>query len=316
MHHSTVSRALRNDKSVKQETREKVNFFARANGYQINISALQLRGGSKNMIAVLVPNIHHNFFSNVVSIITNLAFVDGYIVSVFQSNEKYLQEKEIIKTLIRNNVAGVIASVSMETVDSEHFKKLKNYRIPLVFFDRVCTDVNVPKVLVNNFEVVADAVSILVKKGYKRIALISGANQINVFRERQSGYLSSVQKNKLGYEKIVIIDSGFTIDEGRKATELLFKDELKPDALIFDSHFLTLGALLKLRELNINIPEDVGIVGFSDNPYVEVMSSSVISIVQPDDAIAYSAYLLLRKKMDNIDDENTETLTFSARIIE
>jgi len=316
MHHSTVSRALRNDTSVKQETSEKVNAYALANGYQINMSALQLRGSSKNMIAVLVPNINHNFFSNIVSVITNLAFEDGYVVSVFQSNEKYLQEKEIIKALIRNNVAGVIASVSMETIDSEHFRKLKNYRIPLVLFDRVCNDVNVPKVLVNNFEVVAEVVSILVKKGYKRIAHISGVNQMNVFRERQSGYLSSVKKHEIEYEKIVIIDSDFTIDEGRKATESLFQNETKPDALICDSHFLTLGALLKLRELNLKIPEDIGVVGFSDNPYVEVMSSNVISIVQPDDAIAHAAYELLKKKMDNIDDEKTETMTFSAKIIE
>ena len=136
MHHSTVSRALRNDTIVKEETRKKVTEFARKYGYQVNMSALHLRGSIKNTIAVLVPNISHNFFSNIVSVITNMAYTRGYIVSVFQSNESARQEEEIINTLIQNNVAGVIASIAMETTNSAHFELLKKYRIPLVFFDR------------------------------------------------------------------------------------------------------------------------------------------------------------------------------------
>ena len=316
MHHSTVSRALRDDLSVKQETRDKVAEYAKLHGYQINMSALQLRGSVRNMIAVLVPNIHHSFFSNIVSIIANLAYEKGYVVSIFQSNESYEQEKEIIKTLIRNNVAGVIASVSMETVDSEHFRKLKNYHIPLVLFDRVCFDVNVPKVTVNNFEVVAEVVEVLLRKGYRRIAHLSGTNRINVFRERQSGYLSAVKRNKLDYSTIVEIDSDFTIEEGKKATEKLFQEREKPDALICDSHFLTLGAMLKLKELNLNVSEEVGLAGFGDNPYVDVISPTVISILQPEDAIANGAFGLIMKKIENSDSELTESLTYSAKIVE
>jgi len=316
MHHSTVSRALRDDISVKKDTRDKVVEYAKQHGYQINMSALQLRGSVRNMIAVLVPNIHHSFFSNIVSVIANLAYQKGYVVSVFQSNEKYEQEKEIIKTLIRNNVAGVIASVSMETVDSEHFRKLKNYRIPLVLFDRVCSDVNVPKVTVNNFEVVTEAVEILVKNGYKRIAHISGNNRINVFSERQAGYLSGIKRHNLDYSKVVLIESDFTIDEGKKAVETLFQNSVQPDALICDSHFLTLGAIFKLRELELRIPEEVGLAGFGDNSYVDVISSNVISIIQPEDAVANAAFELIMKKIENSDDELTESLTYSAKIIE
>jgi LacI family transcriptional regulator len=316
MHHSTVSRALRDDLSVKQETRDKVAEYAKLHGYQINMSALQLRGSVRNMIAVLVPNIHHSFFSNIVSIIANLAYEKGYVVSVFQSNESYEQEKEIIKTLIRNNVAGVIASVSMETIDSEHFRKLKNYHIPLVLFDRVCFDVNVPKVTVNNFEVVAEVVEVLLRKGYQRIAHISGTNRINVFRDRQSGYLSAIKRNNLGYSRIIEIDSDFTIEEGKAATEKLFLDREKPDALICDSHFLTLGAILKLRELNMDISEEVGLAGFGDNPYVDVISPNVIPILQPEDAIAYAVFELIMKKIENSDNELTESLTYSAKIVQ
>ena len=109
LHHSTVSRALRNDGKVNEITRNKVIDYAKSFGYQVNMNALQLRGSVRNVIAVIVPNINHNFFSNIVSIITNKAFENGYMVSVFQSNEKYEQEVVIINTVIQHNIAGVIA---------------------------------------------------------------------------------------------------------------------------------------------------------------------------------------------------------------
>jgi len=316
LHHSTVSRALRDDSSIKAETKEKVVEYAKIHGYQINMSALHLRGSVKNVIAVLVPNINHNFFSNIVSTITNLAYNNGYVVSVFQSNENYLQEKEIIETVIRNNVAGVIASISMETVNSDHFKQLKNYKIPLVLFDRICPDLDVPMVTVNNFKVVEQAVGILINKGYKRIAHISGTDRLNVFSDRQKGYLSALKRHKIEFIKIMVIDSDFTIEEGKKATGILFQEEVKPDALICDSHFLTLGAIFKLRELNFSIPGDVGLVGFSDNPYVEVTCSEIISIVQPDEAIANAAFEMMMTKIKIDDDKIIENLEFKANIID
>jgi LacI family transcriptional regulator len=316
IHHSTVSRALRDDKSVSDGTRKRVNEFAREIGYQVNMNALQLRGSVKNMIAILVPNIHHNFFSNIVSIVANLAFQKGFIVSIFQSNENYLQEKEIIKTLIRNNYAGVIASISMETINSEHFRELKRFRIPLVLFDRVCSDLEVSKVMVNNFEAVASAVDLLVKRGFEKIAHISGTRNINVFRDRQDGYISAIKKNKLHYQRIVIINSAFTIDAGKNATEELFLENIKPDAIICDSHFLTLGAIYKIKELKLKVSEDIGMVGFSDNPYVEAMNTGVISIVQPDVSIANAVFEMIIKKIEKYESDISACQTFAAKIIE
>ncbi len=316
IHHSTVSRALSNNTSISAATRKRVNDFAREIGYQVNMNALQLRGSVKNMIAIVVPNIYHNFFSNVVSIVADLAFEKGFVVSIFQSNESYLQEKEIIQTLIRNNVAGIVASISMETINSEHFRELNKYRIPLVLFDRVCPDLNVSKVLVNNFEVVSSAVEILIKKGFRNIAHISGPKHINVFGDRQEGYLSAIKKHKLKYQKVVRINSAFNIIEGKNATENLFLDNIKPDALICDSHLLTLGAIYKLRELHLKIPEDVGIAGFGDNPYIEALGSGVISILQPDSSIANAVFELILKRIEKFDNEISENLVISANIIE
>ncbi len=316
IHHSTVSRALRDNNSVSIETRKKVNDYAREIGYQVNMNALQLRGSVKNMLAIVVPNIYHNFFSNIVSIVANLAFQKGFVVSIFQSNENYLQEKEILQTLIRNNVAGVVASISMETRDSGHFRELSRYRIPLVLFDRVCPDLEVTKVMVNNLEIVSSAVEILIKRGFKKIAHISGPNHINVFRDRQAGYLSAIKKHQLNYQNIVRIDTGFNITQGKNATGYLFMDSTKPDAIICDSHLLTLGAMYKIHEMNLKIPEDIGIVGFGNNPYIEAFNSGIISIVQPDSSIANTVFELIMKRIEDFDNDISETQIISASIIE
>jgi LacI family transcriptional regulator len=315
IHHSTVSRALRDNNNVSIATRKKVIEYAQEIGYQVNMNALQLRGSVKNMIAVIVPNIYHNFFSNVVSIVADLAFQKGFVVSIFQSNESYLQEKEIIQTLIRNNVAGVVASISMETRDSGHFRELSRYRIPLVLFDRVCPDLEVTRVLVNNSEIVSDAVDILVEKGYRKIAHISGPNHINVFGDRQSGYLSAITKHKLKYHKVVRINSAFNIAEGKIAAGNLFAESIKPDALICDSHLLTLGAVYKIHELNLKIPDDIGIVGFGDNPYIEALNTGIITIVQPDASIAKAVFELILKRIAKFDSKISESLTIPASIV-
>ena len=109
------------------------------------------------------------------------------MISIFQSNERLEQEKDIIGTIIQNNIAGVIGSISMETNEYSHLMELKKYNIPLVLFDRVC-DINVPKITINNQEIIFQSVEYLVEKGYRKIAHITGTNILNVFRERQLGY--------------------------------------------------------------------------------------------------------------------------------
>jgi len=315
LHHSTVSRALHNDPAVNPDTAQKIRDYAIELGYQVNINALQLRGSIRNNIGVVVPNINHNFFSNIVSTITNLAYKAGYITSVFQSNESCNLEKEIVNTLIQNNVAGVIASISMETVDSAHFRKLEKYQIPLVFFDRHCTDINTSKVTVDNFTAVYEAVSLLAQKGYRRIGHLTGSPLMNVFSDRQKGYKMAINNNNLVYERSVVVHEEFSIEAGARTVEMLLNESNTPDALVCDSQFLTLGAIFKLRELKINTPKDFGLAGFGDNPYVKVTAPEVISIVQPDKAIAEAAFELIAKKIEN-HSLPIENRIFTATIID
>lgn len=316
MHHSTVSRALRDEHSVNRETQERVLAYANEHGYQINRNALHLRGDTNNVIGVVVPNVNHSFFSNIISKVANMAFEQGYVVSVYQSNESLQQEKQIVKALIQNNVAGVMASVSMETRCGDHFKALLDFRIPLVLFDRVTNDLDVPLILAKNEEVVGQTVALLAKKGFNKIAHLTGISEMNVYHDRQEGYRKGIEHAGLTYENCLIISSGFTIENGKKAVQKLFSEEVIPDALICDSHFLLIGALAELNRMNIKIPNEFGLAGFGCYLETGIVHPGVISIVQPEEEMAHAAFDYLINEINGDNKSGKMDFCFDASLIE
>lgn len=303
LHYSTVSRALNNYNGIKKTTKVKVLEAAREYGYQVNLNAVHLRAASNNTIALIIPNIRHTFFTNIVSHISKLAYKKGYVVSIFESNENYKQEQEIINRIIKYNYSGVIASISKNTINAEHFRLLRKYNIPLVFFDRVGENIDTSKVLINNYESAYQAAEILIKKGYKRIAYISGPIHLNVFKDRLQGYKNALTKYKIGYNHYIIINKEFTIEDGKNALERLLEKDEKPDAVFSTSSILSIGIILKAKALKINIPDDLGIIGFGDNDISSIIDPGITSIIQPEDEISEQCFEIMMDMMNinNID---------------
>jgi LacI family transcriptional regulator len=295
VHHSTVSRALRNDPRVNESTRDMVLAYAREHDYQTNMNAVQLRGVTNNTIALIVPNINHTFFSDIISHLTNAAYESGYIISVFQSNEDFVQEVDIINTIIKQNYAGVIASISSRTTDSKHFKLLNTFGIPLVFFDRMCDDILTPKVLVNNYEITFEATEYLINKGYQQIAHLTGPTHINVFNDRLRGYTDALVKHKHTFELNMELDEEFTIELGKQCLINLMAANEKPDAIISSSTLLTMGIALQAREYNLRIPDDLALIVFGNHLGTIVMQPQLTTISQSEYEIADLAFELLEK---------------------
>jgi LacI family transcriptional regulator len=295
IHHSTVSRALRNDPRVTEITRDSVLAYAREHEYQTNMNAVQLRSRTNKAIALIVPNINHSFFSDIISQLTDLAFQKGYVISVFQSNEKYLQEKEIVNTIIKHNFAGVIVSIAKDTISGDHFEILRKFGIPLVFFDRVCQDIQTPQVLVNNYAITLSATEQLIKKGYKKIAHLTGTNNINVFRDRQNGYVEALKKNKIDYIQPIVIDDDFSIEIGKTTFSRLWNSSVQPDAIISSSVHLTMGILIQARALGIEIPKELGLITFGTLLSSEIIQPQITYIEQHEKEIAEISFDLLEK---------------------
>jgi len=299
VHHSTVSRALRNDPCVNEKTRDQVLAYAREHDYQTNMNAVQLRGTRNNAIALIVPNINHTFFSDIVSQLTNMAYQKGYVISVFQTNEKYQLEKEIVNTIIQHNFAGVIVSKAKDTIDKQHFMTMNKFGIPLVFFDRICDDMQTPRVIINNFEITSEATELLIKKGYRNIAHLTGTTTNNVFRDRQRGYEFAIEKYKMDYRQSVVIEDDFSVEVGKTVLTALMELPQKPDAIISSSVHITIGIMLEARKNNIRIPEDLGLITFGSLLSSEIIVPQITYIDQPETEIAQLSFDLLEKMMSH-----------------
>jgi len=148
---STVSRALQNHPDISQNTKDAVNKYAKENHYKPNSLALSLRTSKNNTIGVIVPEINNYFFSSILSGIEEVANLEDINVIVCQSGENYEKEIRDTKSLISTRVSGVLASLCKHTTNYDHFQEIIDSNIPLVFFDRICIDINTDRVIVDDY---------------------------------------------------------------------------------------------------------------------------------------------------------------------
>ena len=312
IHHSTVSRALRGNAKINAATAEKVIKYASERGYLINRNALHLRGTASNIIGVVVPNIHHSFFSNYVSIITRLAYSSVYIVAVFQSEESMVREEEIIKSIIQQNIAGVLVSLSMETTTVSHLTQLDKYKIPLVCFDRVSPLLSKPAVVLDNRLALSRTVERLQVNGFSKIAYLSGIPSVHLFSERQEGYRQGVKAEGIQYENCVVMSNGFTVQQGYEATMQLFGEKDKPDALIFDSHLLAWGAIQYMRTGKKKLLDKMAFASFGGYPWLSYAVPNSVMIQQPEEKMAEASFRLLMEELANPGANEGQILKFDA----
>ena len=269
---------------------------------------------SKPIIGLVVPIINHSFFANIADQLTTRALKAGYLVSVFQSNESYELETEIVDAIIEQNFSGLIISISKNTIDSSHLKRLQEAGIPLVFFDRVCEDILAPKVLINNYEITYSVTEQLIRKGNKRIALIIGTNDINVFRERKKGYLDALAKHGLTY-KMPVIEDEFSVEKGKEVFIKLWSSDDRPDAIISSSIQLTLGILLQTKLYDIKIPNKLDLISYVSHISFKILQPQITIIDQPENEIAEFSFDLLQKLISGETiSENEMIKTVNAKI--
>lgn len=303
VHHTTVSLALRNSPLLKDETRERIQAKATQMDYRPNRLAQGFRRRSSLSIGVIVPVIHRDFFSRFISELMQLASVHGYTIVVMQSNENRKTEEMNISTLIEYRVAGVIASISKGSNDWEHFQILKKEGIPLVFFDRVPDDFKGASVVVNNYQLAHDSVNLMIKKGRKRIAFIIGSSLHNVSSERIRGYKDALEKNQISIDKNLLVKSGHDIMSGSKAAKRLMSIPAKPDGILAINDRIAMGAMKYLKKSGFRIPEDIGVIGFDNDPMGLAVEPELTTCKQPIKEMADASLRLL---LDQIQGRKSE----------
>ncbi|MBK0379660.1 LacI family DNA-binding transcriptional regulator [Mucilaginibacter segetis] len=293
---STVSKALRDSYEISEKTKKLVNDYAREHNYRPNPIAQSLKQGNSKSIGIVVSTIENQFFSQVINGIESVAYKAGFNVIITQTHESYDLEVKNVEHLTHRSIDGLLISLSTETHDLGHLKRLNELGLPIVFFDRITDEIETHKVISDNFKGGYDATRHLLDGGYRRIAHITSPPNISITRERFAGYKKAMEEAGITIPDEYIKHcphGGRDVGEIEKALNELLLLKNKPDAILTTSDRITTTSLFLLNKLGIKIPQEMAIVGFTNTMLADVLSPSLSSVYQPGFEMGQKATELL-----------------------
>lgn len=311
---STVSRALKNHPDISEKTKEQVTNLAKELKYRPNPIALNLRKSENKTIGIIIPQIVHYFFSSVISGIEDYAYEKGYSIILTQSNEQYEREVKNAEIMISTGVAGVLASRAKETIEFSHYNKILDYDIPLVFFDRSCPNLKTDKVIINDEYAAYIATEHLIKTGCKKILHFRGPQNLQISTKRQTGYLEALRDYKIPIDKSLIIKCE-NFEEAKKTIYTLNNDKVNFDGIFAVNDDSASGAIIALKELNIKIPEQVSIIGYSNDLISRIITPMLSTMEQPGYLMGYTATKLLIERIESEKEIRPRTEVVSTKLI-
>lgn len=310
----TVSRAINNRDNVDEKTRKKVLDKAQSMGYTPNHVAKSLVSSKTYTIGVVIPEITHAFFPEVVRGIEEVTNKSDYQLFLTNANEQFEREKNAIKTLRSKRVDGILISSSQTVDDYSFYEDMIKSGSRIVFFDRCIENIGASCVSVNDRTSSKQITEHLIKQhGYTKIGHLSGPQKVSIGQERFEGYLDALRENNLPVEDKWIIEGGFQEESGYKAMQKLLglpQDEY-PEAVVMVNDPSAIGAIDAIKEAGLSIPEDIAIVGFTDDIRAPLLDTPLTTVHQPAYAVGKKAAEKLIQTIENEDEpaENIEVLT-------
>jgi DNA-binding LacI/PurR family transcriptional regulator len=299
---STVSRALRDSYEISPETKKLVLEYAEKINYHPNPIALGLKERRTHSIGVIVSEIANSFFSQTIDGIESIAYKNGYNVIISQSRESFEREQINLNYLTSRSIDGLIVSVSSETKDFSTFKELHERGMPIVFFDRVVSEIDTHKVTVDNYKGAYDAVMHLLQNGYRHIAALTNSEILSITKERMSGYRSALADSRIPFKEDFVRycpHGGLIIEEVEEAITALLNLPTGPDVILALGDKLTTGSLRALKTKKIKVPDHIGLIGFSNSETTELIDPPLSIIKQPAFEMGEIATTLLLELLES-----------------
>lgn len=292
---STVSRAMRDTYDVSQETRQKVLDMAAKLNYKPNFNATGLAKGSTHNIGILLPRVTNYYFSTAITGIQEAALQKGYNIILYLTDDSPEREIDVLRDLSLSSLDGILVSTSSAAETSEHFQQVINEGIPVVFFDRVSTNIHTSKVMQDDFNGAFSTVEHLITQGYQKIAHISGPEGLAMTMQRLKGYLAALEKYQLPADPAWIIHSGFSQEDGEQDAEKLLACKERPDAVFAATDRKAIGCLLTLKKHHIRIGPEIGVAGFTGDPVSKLITPTLTTMAEPAFEIGRKSCELLLK---------------------
>ncbi|MFF5383996.1 LacI family DNA-binding transcriptional regulator [Pedobacter suwonensis] len=300
---STISRAFRDNSDINSATKERILAKAKELNYQPNHYASNLREQKSKTIAVIVPELANNYFSQAIHGIERIARENGYHILIYVTDDDYQKEVTFIQHLHNGRADGIIMSVSGEANDHNYLNKFGSKRLPLVFFDRVYEDINTPRVITNDYDSSFLATEHLIEQGCKRIAYLVVNKSLSIGKTRMQGYIDALAKHQVPFDENLIVDCSNSYEEN----SMIIKEaltQLKPDGIFTSVERLAFATYYACYDLRINIPGDLMVISFSSLEIAPLLNPSLTTITQPATEIGEEAAKLLFTVLDNHANKN------------
>ncbi|MCL6258025.1 LacI family transcriptional regulator [Aquiflexum sp. TKW24L] len=313
---STASRALKEHPDIAKETIRAVKEYAEAHHYVPNFLAVNFRKSRTFNIGLIVPELVHHFFSTVISGAIDEAKKCGYNVLVSQSNDLLKDEIVACRTMLASSVDGLLISISNETLEGDHLLDFISEGKPVIQFDKITDQLDTPKVTVDDFEGAHHAVCHLIDQGYRRIAHLRGRENVKNAKERYEGYRKALSDHQMEFSETWVKSCiSISEQEGFDFAKELMESPNPPDAFFCITDLVALGVIKYLKEKGYTIPDQVGVMGFSNWKLAEVVSPGLSSVDQHGYEMGIKSMNMLIELIQNHDVETHETFEIKTKLV-
>jgi LacI family transcriptional regulator len=295
---STVSKALHDSYEISEETKRRVFEYAEKLDYVPNPYASSLKGRKSGNIAVVLPEVADSFFSIAINGIESVAQGKGYHVMVYLTHEDQEREKSILRDFRSGRVDGILISVSRGINNRSYIQDLCERDIPVVFFDRVCEDVEAAKVITNDYESAYNATAHLIQKKCREIAFLSHSENLDIINHRLKGYEQALIDHHFSLKKNNIIYVSNEQEKEYLILESLFKRKKRPDGIVCSVEKLAMLSYDVCYALHLRIPTDMRIIAFSNLQIASLLNPSLTTVTQPAFEMGKTAASLLFKALE------------------
>ena len=315
---ATVSRALKDSPRISEERRKAIQQYAREHNFLPNAIGEALRHSRvmpQRVIGVIVPELTHYYFSSILTGIEKAAAARGYRIMMALSGESYEREVRICENFHRYKVCGIIVSQAKDTKNYEHYQKLIDAGIPIVFYDRICTGVNASRVVVDDYMGAYNAVTHLIETGCKRIAFYGGPMQLEISKNRFNGYKDALLKHglKVDEEIIRVCDNR---DDAEVLTPEILALEQRPDGFFAVNDDTAIGILYTAKHSGFKVPEEISICGFTNGQRAVACDPMLTTVEQRGHRVGEEAAEILMDKVEGlIPIEKVEKRVVRTRLI-
>jgi LacI family transcriptional regulator len=212
-------------------------------------------------------------------------------------------------------VDGMLISLAFDTKNLDHFNKLLNKDIPIVFFDRVADCHSCMSVIIDNYKAGYEVTSHLIEQGCKRIVHLGGNLLRNVYSERFRGYKQALHDNGIEFNQKLVFISDLTEQSGRDIMRKVFKMNLQLDGIFAANDTSAVATMVEMQEAGVKIPDDIAVAGFNNEPISQVIRPNLTTIDYPAREIGEIAATALIEKLNNLQSVNYSTIVLKHSLI-